>query len=154
MLFGARRASSDRRAARPLPRRSVTDLAAARWFSVDLRGLVVTAEEPDALYRRAFEEYLHHSLVLPRGETAACARLAYRVRSAAEVDRAEASSGSAHPRPPAERAEVGLRQAGDDLAAGHAGLLEQVVDLPRVVHHVVEEQRVLEQLRRQAEIGQ
>jgi 3,4-dihydroxyphenylacetate 2,3-dioxygenase len=68
----------------------VTDLAAARWFYVDLLGLVVTAEEPEALYLRAFEEYLHHSLVLRRGEVAACARLAYRVRSAADVDRAQA----------------------------------------------------------------
>ncbi|MGH3585190.1 MAG: VOC family protein, partial [Pseudonocardia sp.] len=69
---------------------TVTDLAAARWFYVDLLGLVVTAEDEDALYLRAFEEYLHHSLVLRRGEVAACARLAYRVRSPAEVDRAEA----------------------------------------------------------------
>ncbi|MGH3518502.1 MAG: VOC family protein, partial [Haloechinothrix sp.] len=49
----------------------VTDLAAARWFYVDVLGLVVTAEEPDALYLRAFEEYLHHSLVLRKGDTAA-----------------------------------------------------------------------------------
>ena len=30
----------------------VTDLDAARWFYVDVLGLVVTAEEPDALYLR------------------------------------------------------------------------------------------------------
>jgi catechol 2,3-dioxygenase len=68
----------------------VTDLAAARWFYVDVLGLVVTAEDGDALYLRAFEEYLHHSLVLRRGTRAACARLGYRVRSADDLDRAEA----------------------------------------------------------------
>ncbi|RNL85324.1 3,4-dihydroxyphenylacetate 2,3-dioxygenase [Halostreptopolyspora alba] len=68
----------------------VTDLAAARWFYVDVLGLVVTAEEPDALYLRAFEEYLHHSLVLRTGSAPALARLAYRVRSPREVDTAEA----------------------------------------------------------------
>lgn len=67
----------------------VTDLAAARWFYVDVLGLLVTAEEPDALYLRAFEEYLHHSLVLRRGAAPALARLAYRVRGQAEVDAAQ-----------------------------------------------------------------
>jgi 3,4-dihydroxyphenylacetate 2,3-dioxygenase len=67
----------------------VTDLAAARWFYTDLLGLVVTAETEDALYLRAFEEYLHHSLVLRRGPVAACAKLAYRVASPDDVDQAE-----------------------------------------------------------------
>ena len=66
----------------------VTDLAAARWFYVDVLGLVVTAETPDALYLRGFEEYLHHSLVLRLGEVPALARLAYRVRGQAQVDTA------------------------------------------------------------------
>lgn len=67
----------------------VSDLAASRWFYVDLLGLVVTAEDDDAIYLRAFEEYLHHSLVLRRGGTPGLARLGYRVRSSAEVDVAE-----------------------------------------------------------------
>ncbi|WP_020673320.1 3,4-dihydroxyphenylacetate 2,3-dioxygenase [Amycolatopsis nigrescens] len=67
----------------------VTDLAAARWFYVDVLGLVVTAEEPDALYLRAFEEYLHHSLVLRQGDAPALNRLAYRVRGPGELDAAE-----------------------------------------------------------------
>lgn len=67
----------------------VTDLDAARWFYVDVLGLVVTAEEPGALYLRAFEEYLHHSLVLRRGDTAALGRLAFRVRGQDQVDAAE-----------------------------------------------------------------
>jgi catechol 2,3-dioxygenase len=67
----------------------VTDLAAARWFYVDVLGLVVTAEQPDALYLRGFEEYLHHSLVLRLGSVPALARLAYRVRGQSQVDAAE-----------------------------------------------------------------
>jgi 3,4-dihydroxyphenylacetate 2,3-dioxygenase len=67
----------------------VTDLAAARWFYVDVLGLVVTAEDTEALYLRGFEEYLHHSLVVRRGEAPALARLAYRVRGQAQVDAAE-----------------------------------------------------------------
>jgi catechol 2,3-dioxygenase len=67
----------------------VTDLAAARWFYVEVLGLIVTAEEPDALYLRAFEEYLHHSLVLRLGHTAALGRLAYRVRGQDQVAAAE-----------------------------------------------------------------
>ncbi|PXY23456.1 3,4-dihydroxyphenylacetate 2,3-dioxygenase [Prauserella coralliicola] len=67
----------------------VTDLAASRAFYVDVLGLVVTAEDDDAIYLRAFEEYLHHSLVLRRGDVAACARLAYRVRTPEDLDRAE-----------------------------------------------------------------
>src|SRR5437879_273550 len=68
---------------------TVTGRAASRWFYVDLLGLVVTAEDEDAIYLRAFEEYLHHSLVLRRGDVPACARLAYRVRTPSDVDRAQ-----------------------------------------------------------------
>lgn len=67
----------------------VTDLDQARWFYCDILGLVVTAAEDDALYLRAFQEYLHHSLVLREGAVPALARLAYRVRSPREVDAAE-----------------------------------------------------------------
>ena len=63
----------------------VRDLAASRAFYVDVLGLVVTYEDDDAIYLRAFEEYLHHSLVLRRGPVAALAALAYRVRSAEDV---------------------------------------------------------------------
>lgn len=66
----------------------VSDLAASRAFYVDILGLVVTHENDDAIYLRAFEEYLHHSLVLRRGTTPALATLAYRVRSQAEVAKA------------------------------------------------------------------
>jgi catechol 2,3-dioxygenase len=64
----------------------VTDLAKSRAFYVGVLGLVVTYEDDDAIYLRAFEEYLHHSLVIRRGAIAALAALAYRVRSQAEVE--------------------------------------------------------------------
>ncbi|WP_216216558.1 3,4-dihydroxyphenylacetate 2,3-dioxygenase [Amycolatopsis aidingensis] len=64
----------------------VTDLAVARWFYVDVLGLVVTAERPGVLYLRAFEEYLHHSLVLREGTEPALRRLAYRVRKPDELE--------------------------------------------------------------------
>ena len=68
----------------------VSDLAASREFYVDVLGLVVTCEDDEAIYLRAFEEYLHHSLILRKGPEPALAVLAYRVRSEAELDVAEA----------------------------------------------------------------
>jgi 3,4-dihydroxyphenylacetate 2,3-dioxygenase len=64
----------------------VSDLAASRAFYVDVLGLVVTYEDENAIYLRAFEEYLHHSLVLRVGPVPALAVLAYRVRSSAELN--------------------------------------------------------------------
>jgi 3,4-dihydroxyphenylacetate 2,3-dioxygenase len=66
----------------------VSDLAASRAFYVDVLGLVVTYEDENTVYLRAFEEYLHHSLILRVGTVPALAVLAYRVRSNAEVDAA------------------------------------------------------------------
>ncbi|HRN30322.1 MAG TPA: VOC family protein, partial [Terrimesophilobacter sp.] len=63
----------------------VTDLERSRRFYCDILGLVITHEDENAIYLRAFEEYLHHSLVLRKGDTPALAVLAYRVRSQAEV---------------------------------------------------------------------
>lgn len=63
----------------------VSDLAASRQFYVDILGLVVSYEDESSIHLRAFEEYLHHSLVLRKGPTPALAALAYRVRSQAEV---------------------------------------------------------------------
>lgn len=68
----------------------VSDIAASRAFYVGVLGLVVTYEDDDTLYLRAFEEYLHHSLILRRGPVPALAALAYRVRSAGELDAAVA----------------------------------------------------------------
>ena len=68
----------------------VTDLDASRRFYRDVLGLVVTEEDENSVYLRGFEEYLHHSLVLRRGDVAALATFGYRVRSPRELDAAEA----------------------------------------------------------------
>jgi len=52
----------------------VTDLEASRHFYVDLLGMVVAEESADAIYLRAWEERLHHSLVLRRAPAAAVSR--------------------------------------------------------------------------------
>jgi 3,4-dihydroxyphenylacetate 2,3-dioxygenase len=67
----------------------VTDLGRARAFWVDLLGFVVSAEEPDALYLRGYEEFVHHSLVLRTGPATACGRIGFRVRTPEDLDRAE-----------------------------------------------------------------
>src|SRR5580700_3018197 len=64
----------------------VTDLEASEHFYVDLLGLAVSARTDDALYLRGWEERVHHSLVLRRAPTPACARLAFRVRSERDLD--------------------------------------------------------------------
>jgi catechol 2,3-dioxygenase len=66
----------------------VTDLGLSRAFYVGVLGLVVTFEDDEAIYLRAFEEYLHHSLVIRLGPVAALAALGFRVRSEADVDAA------------------------------------------------------------------
>lgn len=68
----------------------VTDLERARWFWVDMLGMIVQAEEPEALYLRGFDELIHHSLVLRAGGEAAAAHIAYRVRTPEDVAAAEA----------------------------------------------------------------
>jgi len=64
----------------------VTDLAASEHFYVDLLGLVVSERTSDALYLRGWEERSHHSLVLRSAPSAACGRLAFRVRAPADLD--------------------------------------------------------------------
>jgi catechol 2,3-dioxygenase len=68
----------------------VTDLEASRHFWVERLGFHVSAEEPDALYLRGYEEFVHHSLILRKGPEAACAYYALRVRTPEDVDRAKA----------------------------------------------------------------
>ena len=66
----------------------VTDLAASREFYVDVLGLYVTEEDENTLYLRSTEEFIHHNLVLRKGEVAAVAAFSYRVRSPEELDKA------------------------------------------------------------------
>src|SRR5204863_3729521 len=63
-----------------------TDLARARWYWVDVLGFVVTESRPGALYLRGYDELTHHNLILTEGAEPAAARLAYRVRTPADLD--------------------------------------------------------------------
>ena len=67
----------------------VTDLDEARRFWVDLLGFVVSSESEDALYLRGYDELIHHNLILTAGAAPAAARLAFRVRTAADLDLTE-----------------------------------------------------------------
>ncbi|HSJ91007.1 MAG TPA: 3,4-dihydroxyphenylacetate 2,3-dioxygenase [Ilumatobacter sp.] len=67
----------------------VTDLRRARAWWVDVIGFHVEHEEPDALYLRGYEEFVHHSVVLRSGAAPACERIGFRVRTADDLDRAE-----------------------------------------------------------------
>jgi catechol 2,3-dioxygenase len=67
----------------------VTDLAASRRFWVDLLGFVVTSEDAGTLYLRGYDELTHHNLILRAGPAAAAGALGFRVRSAADLDRAQ-----------------------------------------------------------------
>jgi catechol 2,3-dioxygenase len=49
-------------------------------------GLILTAEEDDALYFRGVEEACHHSLMLRKASDVACARLGLRVFMDADLD--------------------------------------------------------------------
>jgi catechol 2,3-dioxygenase len=68
----------------------VTDLQRAHWFWVEILGFVITEASPGALYLRGFDELTHHNLILREGPEPANGRLAFRVRSAADLDRAVA----------------------------------------------------------------
>ena len=72
----------------------VTNLAEARHFWVDLLGFVVTDEDSESLYLRGYDELTHHNLVLRAGPAGALGVLAFRVRSAADLARAEAFYGA------------------------------------------------------------
>ncbi|HEY4270099.1 MAG TPA: 3,4-dihydroxyphenylacetate 2,3-dioxygenase [Galbitalea sp.] len=101
----------------------VADLDASRDFYVGVLGLVVTWEDDDAIYLRAFEEYLHHSLILRRGPVPALAVLAYRVRSPQELDVAAQYYTALGVR-------VERRQAGATRGIGEAVRIEDPLGFP------------------------
>jgi Glyoxalase/Bleomycin resistance protein/Dioxygenase superfamily. len=68
----------------------VSDLAESRAFYVDVLGLVVTAEDENAIYLRTLEEVHPSQSGAAAGPVPAAAALAFRVRTPADVDRAEA----------------------------------------------------------------
>src|ERR1700723_2805132 len=122
----------------------VTDLARSRWFWGDLLGFVVTGASQKPLYLRGYDELTHHNLILREGPEPAAARLAFRVRTAADLDRAEAfyaALGSRTARRPAGATPGGGEtvQAQDPLgftvefffAADHPQRLQQRYDLRR-----------------------
>jgi len=67
----------------------VTDLKRSRWFWVDVLGFVVTAEDAGALYLRGYDEFVHHCLILREGPRPAATRIAFRVRSPEDLEKAE-----------------------------------------------------------------
>jgi 3,4-dihydroxyphenylacetate 2,3-dioxygenase len=72
----------------------VTDLQESRAFYHDVLGLLITYEDSNEIHLRAFEEYLHHSLVLRKGPVAAMKVLSYRVRAPRDLDLAERYFGN------------------------------------------------------------
>ena len=92
----------------------VTDLERARWFWVDLLGLHVQVETDEVLCLRGTDELTHHNLVLRAGPVAALDHIAYRVRTPADLDRAErlfADLGAAVRRVPAGSGTPGVGDA-------------------------------------------
>jgi len=70
---------------------TVKDLAASKKFYVDTLGFILTEETSDTLYLRCLEERNHHSYVLVQSnDTPVVKRMAYKVASEAELDKAEA----------------------------------------------------------------
>ena len=67
----------------------VTDLERSRNFYVDVLGLVVTEEDENTIYLRSLEEFIHHNLILRKGDVPAVAAFSYRVRTPEDLDKAE-----------------------------------------------------------------
>ena len=68
----------------------VTDLAVSEHFYAGLLGMIVSARTEDAIYLRGWEERQHHSLILRQsraGQVPTAARLGFRVRTEADLDR-------------------------------------------------------------------
>ena len=66
----------------------VTDLARSCWFWADVVGFVVTEEDADAVYLRGYDEFIHHNVVLRKGDAPAAAQIAFRVRTPDDLERA------------------------------------------------------------------
>lgn len=68
---------------------TVKDLAASKKFYSEVLGLVLSAEDSDALYFRGVEEACHHSLVLRKGKEPACQRIGMRMLTDDDLKRAK-----------------------------------------------------------------
>lgn len=69
---------------------TVKDLAASKRFYGEVLGLILTAEDDNALYFRGVEEACHHSLVLRKGAKPACARIGMRMFTEADLEKGKA----------------------------------------------------------------
>lgn len=69
---------------------TVKDLAASKRFYTEVIGLILTAEDADALYFRGVEEACHHSLVLRKGTKPACTRIGMRMFTEADLEKGKA----------------------------------------------------------------
>lgn len=68
----------------------VSDLGYAREFYGDLLGYHIEEETAESLYCRGMEERHHHSLILSKNDRPQVNRLAFKVRSEEDLDKAEA----------------------------------------------------------------
>lgn len=66
----------------------VMDLEASRKFYADIIGLHVEDADDGSVYLRGSEEHQHHSLVLRKAEQSACRRLAFKVATDGDLDKA------------------------------------------------------------------
>ena len=67
----------------------VTDLEASVRFYAELVGMIISARTDDAVYLRAWEERLHHSLILRQAPEPAVSRIGFRVRREADLEALE-----------------------------------------------------------------
>jgi 3,4-dihydroxyphenylacetate 2,3-dioxygenase len=127
----------------------VTDLARAKWFWVDVLGMVVQAEDAEALYLRGYDELTHHNLVLRAGPVAALSHLAYRVRTPEDVEEAESFFGTLGC--PTRRV-----AAGTTMGVGEAVRVIDPLGFPvEFFHEIAQSERLTQRydLRRGAEIA-
>lgn len=66
----------------------VRDLAASRRFYADAIGLIVEDEDASSVWLRGLEELQHHSLVLTKVDRAHCKRIAFKLASEDDLDKA------------------------------------------------------------------
>jgi catechol 2,3-dioxygenase len=92
---------------------TVVNLSASRAFYHDVLGLLITYEDSEEIHLRAFEEYLHHSLVLRQRPVATMQVLSYRVRTPKDLDIAERFFGTL--RVPVKRLPAGTTRGFGEL---------------------------------------
>ncbi len=109
----------------------VPDLEAATHFYAELLGMIVTTRDEEAVYLRGWEERCHHSLILRRDSRSAVARIAFRVRSEADLDIAAEELG-----------ERGLRtewRRGEDPGMGRSLRAWDPFGYPLELYHEIEQ---------------